>query len=90
MALKTSRFSDEPLMDTTDKLAAQKPAPSAIVPGKTSRVARPFGLRFAVSPARCGKHSKTYYTITVEETTYLNRDGREDTKTDYVEKEQED
>lgn len=90
MTLKASRFSAEPLMDTTDKLAAQRPLPSTIFPGQASRVVRPFGLRFAVSPVRCGEHSKTYYTITVEETTYINRDGREDTKTDYVEKEKED
>ncbi|MGH3773518.1 MAG: hypothetical protein ACRDRW_19355 [Pseudonocardiaceae bacterium] len=91
MALNASRLSAEPLMDPTDKLAAQRPAPSAVVAGQEShRVARPFGVRFAVSPARSGEHSKTYYTVTVEETTYINRDGREDTQTDYVDKEKED
>ncbi|MGH3717963.1 MAG: hypothetical protein ACRDRI_03800 [Pseudonocardiaceae bacterium] len=90
MALNSSRLSAEPLMDAADKLAAERPAPEVIVTGKASRVARPFGVRFAVPPVRCGEHSKTYYTITVEETTHLNRDGKEDTETDYIEKEKED
>jgi hypothetical protein len=90
MALNSSRLSAEPLMDVTDKLAAQRPTSGAVVAGQAGRVARPFGLRFAMSPARAGEHSKTYYTITVEETTHLNKDGTEQTETDYVEKEKED
>lgn len=43
-----------------------------------------------MSPVRCGEHSKTYYTVTVEEPPHINRDGREDTKTDYIDKEKED
>jgi hypothetical protein len=77
-------------MDSADKLAAQKPPPDAVASGQTSPIARPFGVRFAVSPVRCGKHSKTYYTVTVEEPTHINQDGREETMTDYVEKERED
>jgi hypothetical protein len=45
MALNASRFSAEPLMDTPDKLAAQRPVPSTIVPRQASRVARPFGAQ---------------------------------------------
>ncbi|MGH3571816.1 MAG: hypothetical protein ACRDUW_08310 [Pseudonocardiaceae bacterium] len=90
MALNSSRLSAEPLMDTADKFAAGKPAPSQSAVGHASGVARPFGLRFTVSPIRCGEHSKTYYTVTVEETTYINRDGTVDTETDYVQREQED
>jgi hypothetical protein len=43
-----------------------------------------------VSPIRCGKHSKTYYTVTVEETTHIHLDGREEIRTDYVNRERED
>lgn len=85
MALISSRLCAEPLMDVTDKLAARRPTSGAIVAGQAGRVARPFGLRFAVSPLRDGEHSKTYYTITVEETTHLNKDGTEVTETDYAE-----
>ena len=90
MALDSSRLSAEPLMDVTDKLAAHRPTSGAIVAGQADRVARPFGLRFTVSPLRAGEHSKTYYTVTVEETTHLNKDGTEVTETDYVDKEKED
>ncbi|MBV9012365.1 MAG: hypothetical protein JO272_10000 [Pseudonocardiales bacterium] len=90
MALKASRLSVEPLMDSTDKLAAQEPPPSATASGQTLPTARPFGVRFAVSPVRCGKHSKTYYTVTVEETTHIHLDGKEEIRTDYVERERED
>jgi hypothetical protein len=77
-------------MDSTDKLAAQKSSPDAITSGQTSPIARPFGVRFAVSPVRCGKHSKTYCTVTIEEPTHINQDGREEIRTDYVDKERED
>ncbi|MGH3924669.1 MAG: hypothetical protein ACRDTT_17720 [Pseudonocardiaceae bacterium] len=90
MALNSSRLGAEPLMDVTDKLAAQRPTPGSVVVGHAGRVARPFGLRFTVSPVRAGEHSKTYYTVTVEETTHINNDGKEETKTDYVDKEKED
>lgn len=90
MALNWSRLSTEPLMDASDKLAAQRPPSDATVRGQATPAARPFGLRFTMSPLRTGEHSKTYYTITVEETTHINNDGTEQTKTDYVEKEKED
>ncbi len=90
MALNSSRLSTEPLMDVTDKLAAPRPASGTIVAEHAGRAARPFGLRFAVSPLRAGEHSKTYYTVTVEETTHINRDGTEQTEADYVDKEKED
>ncbi len=89
MALNPARLSAEPLMDVTDKLAAQRTASGAIAPLQATP-ARPFGLRFVVSPIRAGEHSKTYYTVTVEETTHINKDGTEQTETDYVEKEKED
>lgn len=90
MALGSSRHCAEPLMDVTDKLAAERPTLGPCVAGQTGRVARPFGLRFAVLPLRAGEHSKTYYTVTVEEVTHLNKDGRVQTETDYVQKEKED
>ncbi|MGQ0776748.1 MAG: hypothetical protein ACT4NY_20390 [Pseudonocardiales bacterium] len=90
MALNSSRLSTEPLMDASDKLAAQRPPTAATVRGKATPAARPFGLKFAMSPIRAGEHSKTYYTITVEETTHINKDGTEQTQTDYVDKEKED
>jgi hypothetical protein len=77
-------------MDVTDKLAAQRPPADALIAGQAGRVAPPFGLRFAVSPLRAGEHSKTYYTVTEQETTYINKDGTVETETDYVQKERED
>lgn len=90
MALNSSRLSAEPLMDVTDKLAAQRPSSGAIIAGQVGRVAPPFGLRFAVSPLRAGEHSKTYYTVTEQETTYVNKDGTVQTETDHVQREKED
>jgi hypothetical protein len=90
MALNSSRLSAEPLMDVTDKLAAQRPTSGTIIAGQAGRVAPPFGLRFAVSPLRTGEHSKTYYTVTVEETTHISKDGTVQTETDHVQKERED
>lgn len=90
MALNSSRLSAEPLMEMTDKLAAQRPVSGAIITGQVSGAARPFGLRFAVSPLRAGEHSKTYYTVTVQETTYISKDGTVQTETDHVQKERED
>jgi hypothetical protein len=46
-------------------------------------------LRFAVSPLRAGEHSKTYYTVTEQETTYISKDGTVQTETDHVQKEKE-
>ena len=55
-----------------------------------SGVARPFGLRFTVFPVRCGEDSKMYYTVTVQETMYINRDGEVDAEIDYAQREKED
>lgn len=90
MALNSSRLSTEPLMDSTDKLVAQRPPSAVTVPVQATPVARPFGLRFAVSPIRAGEHSKTYYTITENESTQISRDGVVETVTDQVAKEKED
>jgi hypothetical protein len=87
MVMNPSRLSAEPLMDVTDKLAAQRPQAKAVtlVPA-----ARPFGLRFAVSPNRSGRHEKTYYTVTENEATQISRDGVVETHTDQVVRERED
>lgn len=89
MALHSSRVSAEPLMDTSDKLAAEKPYSREAAIEKVAP-ARPFGLRFAVSPIRAGDHSKTYYTVTETEETQVSRDGVVETIVDSVNKEKED
>jgi hypothetical protein len=87
MVMNPSRLSAEPLMDATDKLAARRPQPKAVTPVPA---ARPFGLNFAVSPNRNGRHEKTYYTVTENEATQISRDGVVETHTDQVVRERED
>ena len=87
MAMPASRTSTEPIMEAGDKLPAAPPAPQHPDDGARGL---PFGLRFAVSPLRSGKHGKTYYTVTVTEPTQVSHNGKVVTRSDQVQRERED
>jgi hypothetical protein len=79
----TSRF---PLSPSGGRLTPSSVAPSAAD-------TRPFGLRYAVRPAECGKHSKKPTNKTKTEETQITSDGKvEGVKLDtihYVEMDEE-
>ncbi|MGH3628719.1 MAG: hypothetical protein ACRDRL_14960 [Sciscionella sp.] len=77
-------------MEAADKLAAHRATSRVLTSVRETRPARPFGLRFAVSPPQAGEHSKTYYTVTETEATQISRDGVVETITDQNVKEKED
>lgn len=87
MALNSARLSADPLMDHIDKIAVEQPR---CTPIEHTPAARPFGLRFAISPIRAGQHEKTYYTVTESEATQISRDGIVETQTDQIVREKED
>jgi hypothetical protein len=62
----TSRF---PLVPRNGVIASTSASPS----GPTTR---PFGLRYAVRPVQCGKHSKRPTNKTRTEQTQITDDGR--------------
>lgn len=79
----------DPVIDLEDKLPSTS-GHTGVVLAEPSDRQLPFGLRFAVSPLRMGKHGKTYYTVTETEKTQVSRDGKVETIQDSVQRERED
>jgi hypothetical protein len=82
----------DPVMAVLDKLPlVSSPNPVLGSTAAAQQGVAPFGMRFAVAPmVPCDKHKKTYYTVTVKETTQVSRDGRVETIQDDVQRERED
>jgi len=78
----------DPLIDFEDKVPTTA-ADNPTVDDLDGEVI-PFGLRFAREAPRMDKHSRTYKTVTVNETTTINNDGTTSTVTDSVQREVED
>ncbi|MGH3516059.1 MAG: hypothetical protein ACRDQ7_01285 [Haloechinothrix sp.] len=78
----------DPVIDVEDKLPCTRR--KADPTGEPIDGPVPFGLLFAVSPLRMGKHGKTYYTVTETERTQVSSDGKVEIIQDSVERERED
>ena len=81
----------DPLVDVDDKfpLLTSPVSPVEVVSETQNSHPVPFGFRFALHPARMGKHGKTYTTVTETEDTERSDDGRVYTIPDTVRREEE-
>jgi hypothetical protein len=81
----------DPLVDVEDKfpLLPSAGSPIAAEPVISKVSLAPLGFRFAMHPARLGKHGKTYTTVTVTEDTERSDDGKVYTIPDTVRREEE-
>ncbi|MGQ0839642.1 hypothetical protein [Actinokineospora sp.] len=82
----------DPVMAVLDRLPLAGSQRGAAEPTSRERGGpAPFGLRFAVTPMMpCGKHNRTYYTVTVKEADRGQPGGKVVTIQDDVQKERED